>query len=39
MVRLARAAARGRSTTPLRPRSRRAARQLAGWFSRQHATT
>ena len=37
--RLARAAARGRGTTPLRPRGRRAARQLVGWFSRQHATT
>jgi hypothetical protein len=39
LARLARAAARGRGTTPLRPRGRRAARQLVGWFSRQHATT
>jgi len=39
LVRLARAAARGPGTTPLRPRGRRAARQLVGWFSRQHATT
>jgi hypothetical protein len=28
-----------RGTTPLRSRGRRAARQLVGWFSRQHATT
>jgi hypothetical protein len=39
LVRLARAAARGRGTTPLRPRGHRAGRQLVGWFSRQHATT
>jgi hypothetical protein len=39
LVRLARAAAHRRGTTPLRPRGRRAARQLEGWFSRQHATT
>jgi hypothetical protein len=39
LVRLARAAARGRGTTPLRPRGRRAGRQLVGWSSRRHATT
>jgi hypothetical protein len=39
LVRLARAAARRHGTTPLRPRGRRAARQLVGWLSRQHATT
>jgi hypothetical protein len=39
LVRLARAAAHGRGTTPLRPGDRRAARQLVGWLSRQHATT
>jgi hypothetical protein len=39
LVRLARAAARGRGTTPLRPHGRRAARQLVGRFSRRHATT
>jgi hypothetical protein len=38
LVRLARAAARGRDTTPLRLRGRRAARQLEGWSSRRHAT-
>ena len=37
--RLARAAARGRHTTPLRSRGRRAARQLVGGFGRPHATT
>jgi hypothetical protein len=31
--------ARGRGTTPLRPRGRRAARQLVGGISRRHATT
>jgi hypothetical protein len=31
--------ARGRGATPLRPRGRRAARQLVGRFSRRHATT
>jgi hypothetical protein len=30
--------ARGHGTTPLRPRGRRAARQLVGRFGRQHAT-
>jgi hypothetical protein len=39
LVRLARTAVRGRGTTPLRPRGRRAARQLVGRLSRQHATT
>jgi hypothetical protein len=39
LVRLARAAARGRGATPLRPRGRRAAPQLMGRFSRRHATT
>src|SRR4029453_14361101 len=34
-VRLPRPAARRRGTTPLRPRGRRAGRQLVGWFSRQ----
>jgi hypothetical protein len=38
LVRLARAAAHGRETTPLRPGGNRAARQLAGWLSRRHAT-
>jgi hypothetical protein len=39
LVRLARAAARGRGTTPLRPPGRRAAWQLVGRVSRRHATT